>query len=53
MSPTLHKILVHGSEIKAASVMPLGCLGENQNQKIEFTNKTDKYTLEIILVLII
>lgn len=42
MSPTLHKILVHGSQIIAASVMPVGCLGENASEARNKFYKRDR-----------
>lgn len=42
MSPTLHKILVHGSQIIAASVVPVGCLGENASEARNKFYKRDR-----------
>ncbi|XP_044573606.1 uncharacterized protein LOC123257740 [Drosophila ananassae] len=42
MSPTLHKILIHGSQIIAASVVPVGCLGENASEARNKLYKRDR-----------
>lgn len=42
MSPTLHKILIHGSQIISSSVMPIGCLGENASEARNKFYKQDR-----------
>ncbi|XP_036342685.1 uncharacterized protein LOC118751966 [Rhagoletis pomonella] len=42
MSPTLHKILIHGAQIIAASVVPLGCLGESASESRNKYYKSDR-----------
>jgi len=32
MSPTIHKVLVHGFQINNSTLVPLGCLGENVSE---------------------
>jgi len=32
MSPTIHKVLVHGFQINNSTLVPLGCLGENASK---------------------
>lgn len=42
MSPTVHKILVHGFQIMESSVMPVGCLGENASEARNKCYKRDR-----------
>lgn len=42
MSPTVHKILVHGSQINAGSSVPVGCLGENASESRNRFYKRDR-----------
>ena len=42
MSATVHKKLVHGAQIIAASSFPLGCLGENASEARNKFYKKDR-----------
>lgn len=42
MSATVHKVLVHGSQIIASSVLPIGCFGENASEARNKLYKRDR-----------
>lgn len=42
MSPTVHKILVHGSDIINSCLVPVGCLGENASEARNKLYKHDR-----------
>lgn len=42
MSPTVHKIIVHGSDIMDQFVVPVGCLGENASEARNKLYKMDR-----------
>lgn len=42
MSPTVHKILVHGWQIMNSSLVPVGCLGENASEARNKYYKSDR-----------
>ena len=42
MSPTIHKILVHGYQINNSSLVPLGSLGENASEARNKLYKKDR-----------
>ncbi|XP_033242171.1 uncharacterized protein LOC117186127 [Drosophila miranda] len=42
MSPTIHKVLVHGFQINNSTLVPLGCLGENASEERNKMYKKDR-----------
>jgi len=42
MSPTIHKVLVHGFQIKISTLVPLGGLGENASEARNKIYKIDR-----------
>jgi len=42
MSPTVHKILIHGWQIINSSLVPVGCLGENASEARNKYYKNDR-----------
>lgn len=42
MSVTLHKVLIHGPQIIASSVLPIGCFGENASEARNRFYKRDR-----------
>jgi len=42
MSPTIHKVLVHGFQINNSTLVPLGCLGEHASEAPNEIYKKDR-----------